>query len=433
MTQKDILVSKIKIFLFALLSNIRVSLIGQLPISELFALFSSFSIPRWKSLLKVSDVRKINIAYLLFFVSQVISDIVNQSTFQNAARGWANILMAIVVFSFLTNQLNNYKSIIIIFLIGQIISMILFEPSSEGLSLEDMAFFKFRIAPILNNVILIISYYLLRQNRYNLIYVVILLIGYGLFCMLHDFRSNGMFMIMTGIILLNKKGLKKVGVKKSIIVSLLFLVIFQITYMYYVNQVFSGNFGGEHSREQLVRLKNPYNPLNLLQSGRSEVFVAMYAIKDKPLFGFGSWAPDQGGKYTALQYEMNNEKEKFNGYYQSSGELIIPSHSVIFGAWLYAGIGGFLSMGFILIIFLKRSITLLKNPLILKNTLAPIIIFFVITGLWTFIFSPLPHIRQTLPIFMALIIVMHKKVLEFKIRQRINIKKSAELKNRSLN
>jgi hypothetical protein len=422
MTQKDSLISKIKIFLFAVLSNIRINIVGQFPLSELLALTNCLSVPYWKNLLKIKDVRKISIAYVLFFVSQVISDIVNQSSFQNAVRGWANILMAIVVFSFLYNQFYNSKSIVIALLFGQIISMIIFQPSSEGLNFQDMTTFKFRIAPIINNVILIVAYYLLLINKRNVLNVTMLLFSYGLICMVLDFRSNGIFMILTGLILISKNGFRKLKRRKIILIGLLTLLLFQLIYMTYVSEVISGKFGGEHSREQLVRIKNPYNPFNLLQSGRSEFFVALYAIADKPIFGFGSWAPDPGGKYTALQYEMNDEKDKFSGAYQESSALIIPSHSVILGAWMYAGFGAFLCIGYIFVVFIKRSISLLKSPNILYSPLAPIIIFFIINGMWTFFFSPLPHIRQSLPIFLALILVMYKRNTEYIKKQVIRSK-----------
>lgn len=414
MLQKDILNSKIKIFLFALLSNLRVNLVGQIPLSELFIIPFSFSINYWKNVWKIADVRKVNIAFLLFLGSQIVSDFINHSSFNNAARGWANILMAIFVFSFLTTQLNRDKSIIILFLIAQTISLSIFDPFIEGLSpAESMSYFKFLIAPILNNLILILSYYLLSKSKVNSLLVVIVLFIYGLICMFLDSRSNGFFIILTGLILFYRNGLRKMTSRRILIFSFIFTIIFQVAYIEYVSQVLSGKFGGEHAREQLVRLKNPYNPFSLIESGRSEFFVALYAIKDKPVFGHGSWASDPGGKYNSMMFEMHNEKDKFASFYQNSGELIIPSHSVVLGAWMTAGICGFLCIGYVFIIFIKRGISLMKSPVIMNTPLAPIIIFFYVNGIWTFLFSPLPSIRMPISIFMALVIIMNTKLTAY--------------------
>ncbi|RYZ41030.1 MAG: hypothetical protein EOP49_29165 [Sphingobacteriales bacterium] len=176
-------------------------------------------------------------------------------------------------------------------------------------------------------------------------------------------------------------------------------------------QVQSGNIGGEHAKRQFALTKNMYNPLNLLLVGRAEVYAAISAIADRPLAGHGSWAVDPGGKYTFIAYQLHGEDDKFvSDMRNMEGELIIPSHSVIFGAWMTAGILGLLAILYIIYLFYKNAFGLLRQAEVLASPYFPIVILYLITGAWIFLFSPLPHIKQTLPIMIAFIVVTHRRM-----------------------
>jgi hypothetical protein len=409
------------IFVFSILSNTRINLIGQLPLSEIFAFFACFSKKYWKGVFSIDDVKKINFAYFFFLIFQVISDIFNRTDLQNASRGAANILVAILVFNFLVTLLNKSQYAIIYFLIGQILSLILFTPSNEGLSLEDMGFFKFRLAPILNNVVLIVAFLVIENRKNKGYFLFFLFLIYGLFCMAYDYRSNGMLMILTGTILTMNKFIIRFRRSNILLFSIFILSVFQFLYVFYVNEVISGEIGGKHSKEQLANLENPYNPINLLLSGRTEVYGATMAIKDKPFIGFGSWAEDKKGKYTKIILKLKGQLDKSSTTYNKQGRLIIPSHSVLFGAWVSAGLGAFICIFFIFFIFIKRGFYLLKSPYLYNNPILPIIIFFLLNGFWTFLFSPLPHIRQTLPIFVGLVVVIYGQIKEAFIMNSKNL------------
>jgi len=401
---------RIKIFLFSFLAGIRVNLVGQLPFSEIFALVHSLNPDTWIRIFrKIPDVKKITIAYGVFFLSQIISDIVNQSDLQNIMRGWANILMAMVLVTFLARMLWKSSSLIIVFFIAEILRLIFFAPSSYGISIHDMGFFKFRLTPILNDLILISSWWLLKKSRVNKIPVVLLLAFYGMFCIAFDFRSNGFLMILTALIMMKIGVLKRIRFKQFALYFALFCLVLQGLYAIYISQVLSGNIGGEHSLEQLRRIENPYNPFNLMKTGRAQTFAALTAIIDKPFFGHGSWAPDPDGKYNKLVFELHNEGDRFPVFFQNNEKIIIPSHSVLFGAWMTSGLGGFIAILFIIFLFFKRSLSLLRNLSILKSPYLAIIIFLFLDGLWAFFFSPLPHIRGSLPLKLAFFFTLYQQ------------------------
>jgi hypothetical protein len=409
---KNRLLDKIKIALYSGLAGVRFNIGGQLGGNEILALADSLSIKKWKGLYRdVPVMKKINLAYLVFLFAQIVSDIVNHSTPENYIRGWANIAMAIIVTNFLARILYKSPNLIIIYLMGEIIRLILFGQETEGVSLADMGFLKFRLLPILNGVVLVLAWYLLRRSRNNRTFAIVLFFLYGLFCIAFDARSNGIMWVLTGIVFLAIKKVGGITLKKLVPYLLVFVLVFQGMYVFYVSGVLAGDIGGAHSKEQFDRISNPYNPVNLLLAGRSETFVAMIAIRDKPVFGHGSWAPDKDGKYTYIMYQMHDEEDKFLSRLESSnGQLIIPSHSVLMGAWTSAGILGFVSLAYIFFLVIKIFAKLIKSKNLRNSSVLPILIYFFFNLIWTFLFSPLPHIKQILPIIISFGIVLGQKV-----------------------
>lgn len=411
-----------------MLSGLRFNLGGQLGGNEAFAIADSLRLSSWKKVFKIfPDIKSINKAYLVLLFSQVLSDLVNHSSTRNFIRGWANILVAIIVTNFLVKILSKSGNAIIPYLMGSIISLFFWGLDTEGLSLSDMGFFKFKVVPIANSALMVISWYWIRKSPRSGSNIVILFILYGLFNIAFDSRSNGMIFIVMAIVLSRKNMFKRMTYKRAIPIVVIGAVLFQGLYSLYVSQVLAGKIGGDHAREQLLRTANPYNPVNLLLSGRSEVYIALIAIGDKPIWGHGSWAPDPTGKYTQIGYQMQGEEERFDSFLQNrSGEIIIPSHSVIFGTWMTAGILGFLAILYIVYLFLKRSFSLIRDRYFQRSPFFPIFLFFLINGIWTLLFSPLPHIKQSLPIMIGFIIVMHKRyigyakenALQSKLKQR---------------
>ena len=403
--------SRVKIALYSLFSSLFVSLLGQIAVCEFFAIIDFISIRNLlKTLKRIPDLKKINAAYLLVFISQVISDVINNSEFNDQIRGWANILMAIILVTFLSKYLYKSTNLIIVYFFWQIIGMILFDPSHYLFEFSGGAPFKFFWATILNNLVMIISCYMIKSKHYSRLQVCTLFITYGLFCVSFDYRSNGLFMIFCGIFFYKRKMFLNIEFKKMLKVFFVLMLITQVLYSIFVSQVLSGNIVNERTKMQLDRLENPYNMLELLVTGRAETFVAFSAIKDMPIFGHGSWAPDPGGKYNYLLAALTDDTETFERKDKDVEGYIIPSHSILLGAWMTSGIIGFLGIGYILVLFLKRGLNILKNPTILTEPFILIVTFFMISGLWTFLFSPLAHIRQTLPVMLALIISINQKL-----------------------
>jgi O-antigen ligase len=382
--------------------------VGTLILSEVYAFFYSFSFKRIGRLYQtVPDFRKIHIAMAIFLGVQMLSDLVNHTEMNNMLRGWAALTVAIIMFTFMFRMFDDTPKVIVAFMIAEVIRLILFGQSNLEQDTADLAesysAFKFRIAPITNNIILLLTYYLYDRRKDKLTVAVFVL--YGLMCVGLDYRSNGLFYLFTGLIILFRKQLMNMTLARKIGLTLLVGITFQILFMIYVNAVLSGAFGGRHADTQLKETGNPYNPFSLISQGRGEFFVAIEAIKDAPILGHGSWAIDKDNHYRMMMFK-DMDAGKFRENTQNNTG-VIPSHSVLLGAWLYAGIAGFLAMLYIFVLVLKRAFSLIKDSRAMETPYYPLIVLYTVQLIWTFPFSPLPQIRNIIPTFIAFIITIY--------------------------
>ncbi|MGA8088999.1 MAG: hypothetical protein WCA10_17120 [Terracidiphilus sp.] len=120
-----------------------------------------------------------------------------------------------------------------------------------------------------------------------------------------------------------------------------------------------------------------------LLGGRPEIQVSSKAVMDSPIIGHGSWAADP--KYVKMLFDIEVE----GGVLDASDreELstgLIPAHSHLMGAWVWAGILGAAFWFYILWLTAKATIRLA----ILRPPSAPIYGWFIVGTLWTIMFSP---------------------------------------------
>jgi hypothetical protein len=189
--------AKRKILLYSFASGIRFNLIGQVGAGGALAALELCSLKKWQQVYRDVPASKIvSKGYLLFLIAQIISDIVNDSNSYNFLRGWANIFVAAIATTFLIRLLWKSPDLIVAYLIGDIFCNAFFGRDTHGLSLNDMAFFKFRLVPILNDVLLLISYYYLNKRYMTPKILYLLLIVNSLFFIAFDARSAGLVWLL---------------------------------------------------------------------------------------------------------------------------------------------------------------------------------------------------------------------------------------------
>ena len=389
----------ILLFLFELGFGVNFNIVGRISISELFLLvYTPFIIAkiRWQ---KAKDLRIITMAYIVLLVAQIFSEALVSNGLANSLKGLAITVISYLHFIFLFYNLTKDKRFILVIVLSQIAMKLVFGTSFEEQSAEDIlageaaTYLKFYIAPLTILTFLAIS--VIYQNRnfpmlFSLLGIAFILLGA---------RSSGGMALFAGMVAYLMEHKNIIPSKRVlVIISLVLLSISYAFYVYYVNLVLSGEITSGNNR-QLFLCKNPYNPIELLMAGRTEVWVGWQAFMDKFWLGHGSWALDVTGRYQRLMAEMHGARLSIIDFnYQ------VPAHSVLIAMGMKNGIMAFLILGFILIFFLIKGFFALKKCDI---RYALVLSYYIFSCFWNALFSPSSHFRLTLPISFAIILVLY--------------------------
>jgi hypothetical protein len=237
------------------------------------------------------------------------------------------------------------------------------------------------------------------------------LIGFSLLCFAMDSRSTGLIFFISAAIIYFLSGNVSISRQKIILFSVIAAILFQICYFFYVRAVLDGEIGGDHSRAQLERLDNPYNPLGLLMTGRAETFAAGAAIADKPIFGHGSWAPDKTLKYYLILLMYHDEEMNLQAARET--DHLVPSHSVLLGAWVNWGLGGFIAICYLFWLLMKMGFHIIRNGQ--ELALYPVLVLMTIGLMWTFLFSPFQALRLYIPGIAAILLTSYYELKEMTV------------------
>ena len=132
--------------------------------------------------------------------------------------------------------------------------------------------------------------------------------------------------------------------------------------------------------------------------GRSEFLASTAAIMDSPILGHGSWAKDC--QYTDILMETKRRL----GYFPDAqyDNCLIPTHSILLGAWVDAGLLGAVLWLWVGFITAKALIFVIQNNV----KFMPLIVFFGFVQLWDLAFSPYGAGRRFTTTFFIVITIM---------------------------
>lgn len=379
-------------------------LVGQLYAAELVAVVCLPFVGWRQTLAQYRSLRIVLAAYGVMLVALMLSDYVNNTEPQAFLRGWANIVFAATSLIFAVSILRKNLNSILYFLFATFLFKLILGDAASAmrngyieLSFEviqqNANMFKVRFVPFLIPAIMLAGFHLYRFSI--VIYTIVAVAFFAL-----DARSMALCILISAMILLFKRA--GVGFSPRILLPLAIpvLIAAQLAYVGYVNYSLEYNPNGQSGR-QLQHTEDPYNPLSLLFQGRSEWTVAPTVIADKPIFGHGSWAYDYDGKYAALRAENTGQEETL--LLNSSESIpLIPTHSVLLGSWVWAGIGGFIGFLIFFSVFVRdmRTMLLMNGPYFAIVALGTILVG------WDIFFSPLQVLRLNFPHYMGLLIVV---------------------------
>lgn len=406
----------IELFLYVLLSGTYINLVGSLALSELWV-FMMVPFLKWKLIFKnYSIIRTLTYLYIALLISQGFSEFINGNSPMNWMRGIMVTVTSYLSLIYLFDKLRKDSSLIVLILIALLIKNIIYltAPNIAGSSvdidlqsIESMQNnFKGRIGPILNSFSIILSYFLLKRKLKKLTFIFFVLMA--LVFITNDSRSAGMILFLTGVFIFmgSRMFVNKV---KTIVGAIVISSLFYVGYIYWINGVLNKEIGGSHSYNQAIRIENPYNPFNLLMTGRAEFVVGLEAFKDKPWFGHGAWALDHTGRYRKMlidvQGSAKGEQRKlfFENIMKSNG--LIPSHSILIGMGKTNGIIAFLLVLGIVLYVLGKGMKIYNKYA--DGRYVAILLTHIFTIAWSALFSPISLFRLLLPISFAIVLSLY--------------------------
>lgn len=364
------------IFIFGFLCGVKVNLLGQIYIGEIFAIlfFPFYLIFRRVSRIELG----IFLSCLLWSICQIISDIINNTIFIDSLKGVLTPLVFFAVILVFFNILKKDVKKIAYFLLGvsfvSIAQMLIYPTDYQIANM-----WKFGLGLMTLNIILI---YFSFFNKKRKVILLVCILVFLIISLLNDYRSMAFFPLAGYIVYiyfgrysLNKKFAKFSVFKLIVPLFVLFLLINSIA----ANLFESGYLNGFLPQEvdQKFRAQATSN-VGLILAGRSESLISLRAFWDSPWYGHGSWAKDARyiDEYTYLKYiygvsdSLKNEDQE-----------LIPTHSYIMGSAVWLGF-----MGILIWLFLTNMI--LKNYFINFKILPIYFHVGIILFLWNLLFSP---------------------------------------------
>lgn len=402
MTNSNFYRQSLILFLFELGFALKFTLVGTISISEIFLLiYVPLVILPHVNWGKAKDLKTITIAYGILFLTQCLSEYMVGNSLSNSLKGLAITVVSYFHFMFLSYYLLKNKSLILVLLFSYLVMQLVSGDVKEEQTIEEIlhgeaaVYLKFYLAPILILIFLCLSV-IFEHKKYPLLFTIL-----GGVLIVLGARSSGVMALLAGVITYMLDHRSWIFRKQRLVNSCIMVcAVSYALYINYVNQVLAGEITSGNNR-QVFLCKNPYNPIELLMVGRSEMWVGWQAFMDEFWFGHGAWPHDSTGKYQRMLYEMHGDAAAFRSI---NLHYFIPSHSVWIGSGMMNGIFAFIAMGYILFFFFKRGI---QSFIQCEKKYKLILVYYVFELLWTALFSPQSHFRLSIPIAFAIIFVIY--------------------------
>lgn len=375
-------------FLFGALSPYYIVLIGRLHFVEILAPAILILWHKRLNLLLIPQLKTIIVLGIIWLFGQIISDLIVGNSINDELRGWS----AIVVFIFLVCALA-----VLLASKTRRIYLLLFGMAAGGLIkqfIEPSIYFsaepwKFGFGPAVA-LLAVVAVAWKHESRMRLPRMwLIPIVALGGLSFLLSARSLGAFLILTALVSAlvlgparTQSNTKKSIMRHSIIIILSVSAAFLVVSGY--KYAASNGILGIHAEEE-YNIDNS-GKVGLFIGGRIELIPALHAIIESPIVGHGSWAKDPTLRYRNYLWSLYNL-----GYKIPISELdfdmqqnLIPAHSTILQAWVWAGIAGAIFWFYILALMVKSGLQVLNTGCQLQI----VAIFLLIWRSWDFLFSP---------------------------------------------
>ena len=203
--------------------------------------------------------------------------------------------------------------------------------------------------------------YLKTPLAYSLSFPL-LFVGFALVTSISGRAQSMCVLVGWAMILLGRKSrkfMRMIGhhTRAFLIVGMLVLIAYKFTYSYAAR---SGWLSSDAQTKYEHQTEQGTGALAMLMSGRTEFFIALMAIKDHPIIGFGPAAEDQYG-YTEKFLTKYGTYEDIQQYYfmwqymmYHGARPMIPTHSYLMAGWVWCGLPGAIFFVWMLIVLYKH-------------------------------------------------------------------------------
>lgn len=383
-------------------SFLQITIIGRLVVTEILLLAA---LPwLWRASDRPRLPRWFIAVWAGWLLSQVVTDMVVGSAFTDFARGWAGIVFT----------LTNFAGIL--FIVSTPMRARLF---AIGLALGGFAAFLFAPDPLVAidpwkwglavPVGLVVVAGVSGRTGDRLPWLSMAgLVAFGGLNMLLGYRSlGGVSLLAAGYLALYTVVSRRPSAAHQstlrAVLGLAFVAAAGLAVLGVYSVAASQGWLGPDARAKYV---NQAGPFGTILGGRPEALVSTQAIVDSPVLGHGSWAKDP---YYA---KLLAERQKALGYEVTPeyvGTDLIPTHSHLLGAWVWAGFLGAVFWFAVAAV----AIWLLANLYSLQVEVAPLLVFSAILLLWDIAFSPYGFLaRVTAPYGLVLCLLGLRQLRE---------------------
>jgi hypothetical protein len=401
-------------FLIPALKFVEINLVGSLYLSDLLlaALFCILLFRRRSfTPLNSTLTKKFLIYGSMWFVAQIVTDIVRQTPFEDFARGWARIVVTLLHFSVLYILLHDQPRRILIYGWGLVVGSILayfFNPFVFAAEYPWESGWAF---PVTLAVFLVAS-----DEQYP---SLILPIAIGVINIYLGYRSMGATCFLVAIYLFlrlvsSRSEAWRLSLRKpkyvALAVALVALGIWSMANAYQ-KAASSGLLGEAAQWKYEFQSSGEYG---LLLGGRSEIMLGFLAIYDSPLLGHGSWAKNEEyvAAYRAMMLLLGYnpaafQRGKGTGIDSQENDNLIVAHSHILGAWVEAGIVGGLFFVWILVLAARS----LKRLFTARIQHAPLVVFYAFWLMWNLCFEPYGGDKRFTVLYFVVVLTSYATVL----------------------
>jgi hypothetical protein len=364
-------------FVIPAASFVAVTLVGQLIVSEVLMLAmlpwlwsarDRVALPRWFVVLGAG-----------WLTSQIVTDIVVRSAFEDFTRGWAAIVFTgtdVAAILVLVSKPRRARLFAFGLAVGGLLGY-LFAP--DVYAVGDPWKFAFAIPVGLAMAAGLSGSAGTRRPWVTVTAFVV----FGALNLFFGFRAlGGVSLVSAGYLILRSvfgrqhrsSNHSKLGAATGLaLLALAGLGVFQL----YDVAASAGLLGADAQ----AKYEMQSGTLGVLVGGRTEILASSQAIIDSPILGHGSWAKDY--RYVDLLTErLGSFGYEIGAAYSDVG--LIPAHSYLMGSWVWAGFLG----GLFWLAITGIAVRLLGDLYSFRADLAPLLVFSTTLLLWNIAFSP---------------------------------------------